>query len=213
MGVPYPSDLIIPSREPVKSAKPVKGRSQVGFVNAMNHLAGWRRPWHTYTPSIKSAAFGANKDLGFPVELSTRGESHKLLIPTSKLSSHLDLVMYVASLSDGGTSEPYIGVDLKTLTGATIDEGIQWLRNPDGTLPGGREFPVVRIAGTNYHRVEPYMITTNGRNRDGLAGVPGGTPRMLYLDTSAGDTVVLNISTIGVWLLSCTAFEYPETTL
>lgn len=216
MPVSYPAALVKPNatRGDVKNAVPVTGRTLVGCTNALNHFAGWRRPWHVYVPSIQPPALYAASDFGWPLNTGTRAEVHKVLITTSTLSSHLELIFHVASYAEGGTVDPYVRVNLSTQTGTVIDEGVQWRRS-DGTLPGGDELPRVRAAGNNYYRSKPTVISTGGLARDGLVAIPYGPPRMLYFDnaTYGGATLVLDIQAGGAWITSLTVFEYPEVTL
>lgn len=213
MAVSYPSRLTTPSRAEVKSSRIVKGSTLLTACNALNHFPGWRRPWHVYSPTIQPEALGADGDLGWPRDMGTRIEFHKFPVQTSPLSRHMEVVALVAAYSDGGTTDPYIRVQLRSADALTvIDEGVTWART-DGTLPGGVEMASYVYNNVTYFRVKPQIIATGGHERDGLASVPGGPPRMLYFGDDAGDALVVDVTAQSCWLISMTLFEYPEATL
>ena len=210
MSVAYPSEFVPVNRETIKTASPVTGRTLIGLVNNLNHLAGWRRPRHVYMPGVRAETWGDSTDIGWPFNMKDRDETHAFPIITSPLTRHLDVVVYGASKASEGTVAPYVTVSLAELTGATLDVCVKWARD-DGTLPGSDEMPVLR---GGLKRVKPTSVTTGGLARDGLAsGLTPSSPRMLYTGGKPGEMIRVYIETHGFWLISVSIFEYPEVTL
>lgn len=214
MSAPVPFSLTLPGTAETQIGKPVLGSTLGKLAGAANCLAGYRgRGWHPYIPSVRRDT--TTLDTGLPFGLADRSEEHRVWIRTSPLSLRLELVLVVASQTIGGTSEPYVEVDLYDGTGAVVDVGVKWARDL-GSLPGRDARPVRDSnTGTRWRRAWPVVISTAGVVRDHYAaGATPSIPRMLYFGTGyAGQDLQLRVQTYGTQLLSMTAIEAVEATL
>ena len=142
MSAPVPTTWRTPPAAELDAGLPVFGRTLTTLAGALNHLQGWHCRGFATADVWQGEQItpGDSDDVGY---ITGQPEAHGLVIvpyivPIGVDWIHLVMTVLSVPLSDGGATTPIVTVTVETPSGATIDDGCEWLRS-DGSLPGSSQ--------------------------------------------------------------------------